>query len=77
MSDDELSVSTWSVNAGTVATNYMTNIRTAASAAGWTHVIRSTQVDGVALNPAVTRQVTGFDVRSRITGSQRRRVDRI
>jgi len=76
-SDNELTGFTWSAAAGNAATNYITYIREAASALGWTHVIRSTQVDHVPQNPALTREVVAFDIRSLVIGTQRRRIDRI
>lgn len=74
--DAELSGFTWSTNAQQAANNYLTEIRDSAALLGWIHVIRSTQTDGVLLNPAVTREVVSFDIRSGITGTQRRRLDR-
>lgn len=74
--DAELGGFTWSQNAQDAAVNYLGALRDNAALQGWIHVIRSTQVDGVLLNPAVTREVTGFDIRSAITGTQRRRLDR-
>lgn len=74
--DAELSGFTWSSNALTAATNYLSGMRDNAALLGWIHVIRSTQVDHVLQNPALTREVTGFEVRSPITGTQRRRLDR-
>lgn len=74
--DAELSGFTWSSNAMQAANNYLSAMRDNAALLGWIHVIRSTQTDGVLLNPAVTREVVGFDIRSPITGTQRRRLDR-
>lgn len=74
--DAELNGFTWSANAATAAINYLSEVRDAAALVGWIHVIRSTQVDHVIQNPALTREVTGFEVRNNITGTQRRRLDR-
>lgn len=75
--DDSLTSNSWSTTAQDNAVDYITALRTNASALGWIHVIRSIQANGVTLNPAVTREVTAFDVRSGLTGTQRRRVDRL
>lgn len=74
--DNALENDAWNQNAADAATDWISALRANAGALGWLHVIRSIQADGVTLNPAVTREVTGFDVRSLVTGTQRRRVDR-
>jgi len=76
-SDDALTGNQWSVAYNTAVQGFITDLRTAAGANGWTHVIRSIQANGITLNPAVTRDVVSFDIRSNITGSQRRRIDRL
>lgn len=74
--DAELTNNSFSVNAQDAAVDYIMAVRAAMTGNGWTHVIRSTQVDGTPLNPAITRPVIAFDCRSRVVGSQRRRIDR-
>lgn len=59
-------------NAGT----YISALQAAATNLGWTHVIVSRQLDGVALNPPATRTVTSYEVRSGLPAYQRRRTDR-
>lgn len=74
--DNSLVANAWTVQARDNAAEYIEDIRTAASAIGWLHVIRSIQANKVTLNPAVTREVVAFDVRTGMTGTQRRRLDR-
>jgi hypothetical protein len=74
--DDALTNNAWSEATRTAAMDYITDIRSRISTIGWTHVIRSVQQDGVPLTTAVTRVVTGFDVRSLVVGTQRRRLER-
>lgn len=55
---------------------YVTNIHNAIATAGWSHVIRSIQENGVELTTANVRAVTSMTVRSAMVATQRRRVDR-
>lgn len=66
----------WSAATVTAAGDYISGIEAAANANGWAFVIMSKQQDGVALNPAVARTVTSYEVRNTEVGTQRRRVDR-
>lgn len=74
--DNAIENDSWNQTAADNAMEWITDMRSRAQTIGWTHVIRSIQANHVPLNPAVTRIVVGFDVRSLITGTQRRRIDR-
>lgn len=66
----------WTESTATDAKAFVDNVAATGVSAGWTHVIRCIQVDGVPLTEAVTRPVTSTEVRSLKPGTQRRRIDR-
>lgn len=74
--ESDLESGLWIQQAQTNAVAYCTGIAGAGAGEGWAHVLRSTQVDGVAQNPALTRLVTDYESRSSVPGTQRRRMDR-
>lgn len=59
-----------------VAEAFAANMMSIMSNNGWTWGVRSQQQNGVALDPAVVRPITSYDVRNLLPGTQRRRVDR-
>lgn len=66
----------WTSAASGGAAGYIAARKAVIENAGFTWVIRSIQQDGVIQNPAVTRAVTSYEVRSLAPGTQRRRIDR-
>ena len=67
----------WSSTAAANALAYVAAIIDAIESVGWTPVIRSIQQDGQTVNPAATRAIVSYSVRSTKVTTQRRRVDRL
>lgn len=56
--------------------NLLNDMSNSATSTGWTWGVRSAQLDGVPRNPAVIEPLTGYQIRSPLAGSQRRRSKR-